>query len=215
MSQRVPQLCYFCQATPRQDTQVSSLLGRKEMLASLSESRRKSFKLLCQPNWGCGKKLYNAEISLPLAGLLLVQSEPLEVTWISTNLSHLSFRTFTLFCLRADAFILSADLNSRKFNFKNNITIYCKGISLNIIKWKFWNDSHKLKWNNIMCSLFTVIFNRPCNVNAVKHSGDADYINVKFPDCLIVNCFNSLGLLYGNGFLFQKLGTHYYTTQRR
>ena len=41
-----------------------------------------------------------------------------------------------------------------------------------------------------MCSLFTVIFNRPCNVNAVKHSGDADYINVKFLDCLIVNCFN-------------------------
>ena len=65
-----------------------------------------------------------------------------------------------------------------------------------------------------MCSLFTVIFNRPCNVNAVKHSGDADYINVKFPDCLIVNCFNSLGLLYVNWFLFQKLGTHYYTTQR-
>ena len=80
------------------------------------------------------EKLYDAEISLPLAGLLLVQSEPLEVTWISTNLSHLSFRTFTLFCLRADAFILSADLNSRKFNSKKNITIYCKGISLNIIK---------------------------------------------------------------------------------
>ena len=35
-------------------------------------------------------------------------------------------------------------------------------LAIEVIKWKFWNDSHKLKWNIIMCSLFTVIFNRQC-----------------------------------------------------
>ena len=76
---------------------------------------------------------------------------PIWTTWShldSTNLSHLSFRTFTLFCLRADAFILSADFDSRKFNSKKTLQFIVKASV-----WILSSESFEMiviNWNEIL-----------------------------------------------------------------